>query len=172
VDAPRLYSLLCFEACSEELARVLDDARCSFFDTEGRFQLARPEVISGQRDEVGSFARAVLEHPGAGGSSTTIDLTAGRVPGSSAELANPISLLHWLIAQRAAVDFHPTVNAYIGSSDPDDILPFLPFHPAPGQGGEGDSSVVVVRVPGFAHGGAPGGAQALRVGRTDLLLPS
>lgn len=172
MDAPRLYSLLCFEACSEELARVLADARCSFFDADGRFQLARPEVISGQRAEIGSFARAVLEHPGVGSSSTTIDLTAGRVPGSNAELANPISVLHWLIAQRAAVDFHPTVNAYIGSSDPDDILPFLPFHPAPGKGGDGDSSLVVVRVPGFAHGGAPGRAQALRVGTTDFLLPS
>jgi hypothetical protein len=171
VDAPRLYSLLCFELCSEELARVLVDARCSFFDTEGRFHLARPELISGQRADVGSFARAALEHPGRESSSTTIDLTVGRVPGSKAELANPISLLHWLIRQRVAVDFHPTVRAYLSSCDPDDILPFLPFHPALGKGGDGDSSLVVVGVPGFPDGGAPASAQSLRIGTAEFLLP-
>jgi hypothetical protein len=171
VDLPRRYSLLCFGVCSEELAQVLDDARCSFFDTEGRFHLVRPELISGQRAAVGSFASSALEHPGRESSSTTIDLTAGRVPGSKAELANPISLLHWLIAQRSAVDFHPTVRAYLSSCDPDDILPFLPFHPAPGKGGDGDSSLVVVRVRGIPAGGAPTGAQALRVGAVELLLP-
>jgi hypothetical protein len=172
VAAPRLYSLLCLETCSEELARVLSDAWCSFFDSEGRFHLSRPEVISGRRAEVGSFARSVLENPGVASASSTIDLTAGRVPGSRAEIANPIALLHWLIVQRAAVDFHPTVNAYIGSSDPDDILPFLPFHPAPGHGGEGDSLLVLVRVHGVEHVDAPGRSPALHLGTTDFLFPS
>lgn len=172
MDSPRLYSLLCFEHCSAELARVLDDARCSYFDTEGRFGLARPELLFGQRPEVGVFAASVLAHPGEGSSSTTIDLTAGRVPGSAAMLENPIALLHWLIAQRFAVDFHPTVNAYIGSSDPDDILPFLPFHPAAGKGGEGDSSLVAVRVPGYPAGATPRDLASLRLGTTDFVLPA
>jgi hypothetical protein len=68
------------------------------------------------------------------------------VPGTVAALANPIKLLHWLVLQPAAVDFHSTVNAYLGSSDPDDILPYLPFHPAAGEGGEGTSVVVAVRI--------------------------
>lgn len=172
MDTPRQYSLLALEICSPELARVLEDARCSFVDADGRFHLRRPEVISGRRSDVGDFARTLLEQPGAGSSSTTIDLTAGRVAGANAEIANPISLLHWLIAQRAAVDFHPTVNAYIGASDPDDILPFLPFHPASGEGGERAVSLVVARVLGTTGGTAPVRSGVLRIGGTDFSAPS
>jgi hypothetical protein len=172
VESPRLYSLLCLEVCSLELARVLTDARCSFFDTEGRFTLARPELLSGRSTEVGRFAAAVLQRPREAGSSSTIDLTAGRVRGSAAALTNPIALLHWLMAQSSAVDFHPSIRAYISSSDPDDILPFVPFHPAFGAGAEGDSALVVVRVPGYRDAAPRAGASSLRLGSTDFLLPS
>jgi len=159
VAAPRFFSLLCFERVSPELVRVLDDARCSFVAADGLFHLARPVETSGSSMEAASFALAALADPGPGSSTTQIDLGAGRDPGVEAALSNPIKLLHWLVAQAAAVDFHPTVNAYIGSSDPDDILPYLPFHPASGAGGEGSATLVAVRVRGFLRpdgSGVPG----------------
>lgn len=137
--------MLCFSATTDELAAVLDDAACSFMDSAGRFHLARPVVVSGSRKDVGAFCATILA--GAIDSSVRIDLGAGREPVQADALANPIKLLHWIIAQAAAVDFHPTVNAYIFSSDPDDILPFLPFHPALSRGGIGMAEVVAVRVP-------------------------
>jgi hypothetical protein len=158
MDPGRLVSMLCFSAVTDELASVLDAAACSFMDERGRFHLARPVVASGQRRDIGEFCGAVLARVGVGSSATRIDLGAGREPVEPGVLANPIKLLHWIITQAAAVDFHPTVNAYIFSSDPDDILPFLPFHPAPGRGGVGTADVVAVRLfisKGKATVGAP-----------------
>jgi hypothetical protein len=171
VAAPRYFSLLCFERVSPELVRVLNDARCSFLSTDGQFHLARPIEVSGSSKEAASFALSVLANPGQESSTTTIDLGAGRDPEVNAVLSNPIKLLHWLVAQAAAVDFHPTVNAYIGSSDPDDILPYLPFHPGNGEGGVGPSTLVAVRVRGFLRledSEAPG---SVTIGGLELWAP-
>jgi hypothetical protein len=146
VDTPRYVSLLVFERVSVELARVLVDARCSFVAADGQYHLAFSEEQPGTSVVAAQFAAALLLQPGPESSTSTIDLGADRAPGTVVALTNPIKLLHWLVVQPAAVDFHPTVNAYLGSSDPDDILPYLPFHPAPGEGGEGTSLVVAVRV--------------------------
>ena len=145
VQSTRRISLLCFERVSAELARVLVDAACSFVAVDGHYHLASMPAAWGVSPDATRLASAMLLAPGPGSSRTTIDLGAGRESGVPAELANPIKLLFWLVAQPAAVDFHPTVNAYIGSSDPDDILPYLPFHPAPGAGGHGSAVVVADR---------------------------
>jgi hypothetical protein len=145
VDPP-LLSLVVFERLPLELARVLVDAHCSFIAAEGQYYLAITKEPPGTSAVAAQLATAVLVEPGPESSTSTIDLGAGRVPGVAAGLGNPIELLHWLLAQPPAADFYPTVHAYLGSSDPDDILPYLPFHPAAGEGGEGTSLVVAVGV--------------------------
>jgi hypothetical protein len=146
VTTPAYVSLLVFERVSTELVRVLVDARCSFVAADGQYHFATAKERPGSSTQAAQLAEALLTQPGKESSASTIDLAAGRVPGTVAALANPIKLLHWLVLQPAAVDFHSTVNAYLGSSDPDDILPYLPFHPAAGEGGEGTSVVVAVRI--------------------------
>jgi hypothetical protein len=171
VDTPRYVSLLVFERVSAELARVLVDARCSFVAADGRYHFATSEEPPGASAAAALFAAAVLVRPGPRSSASTVDLGAGRTPRAGAALINPIKLLHWLVAQPAAVDFHPTVNAYLGSSDPDDILPYLPFHPAADEGGEGTSVVVAIRVRLAAadHGAELPGL--FRIGDFELQLP-
>jgi hypothetical protein len=147
MESNQSVSMLCFSATTDELAAVLDDAACSFMDADGRFHLARPVVVSGSRPDVGEFCASVLSSAIDRRDVARIDLGAGRDPVEADVLADPIKLLHWIISQAAAVDFHPTVNAYIFSSDPDDILPFLPFHPSIGKGGRGIAELVAVRLP-------------------------
>jgi hypothetical protein len=170
VDAPRL-SLLVFERVPVELGRVLRDARCSFVAADGQYYLAISKEPPGTSAAAAQFAAAALVYPGPESSTSTIDLASGRAPAVAAGLANPIEFLHWLVAQPAAADFHPTVNAYLGSSDPDDILPYLPFHPAPGEGGEGISLVVAVGVRhlAFDHGAELTGV--FKIAGLDLQLP-
>jgi hypothetical protein len=171
VSTSRYSSLLVFDRASAELARVLVDARCSFVSADGQYYFAMLKEPSGTSAEAARFATAVLVEPGAGSSSSTIDLGAGRVPGTVAALINPIQLLQWLVAQPAAVDFYPTLHAYLGSSDPDDILPYLPFHPAIGNGSEGTSAVVAVRV---RHACADHGSEVagrFRIAGVELQLP-
>jgi hypothetical protein len=172
VDTPRYVSLLVFERVSVELARVLVDARCSFAAADGQYHFATSEEQPGTSVEAAELAATLLLHPGPHSSTATIDLGAGRAPGTVVALGDPIKLLHWLVEQPAGVDFHPTVNAYLGSSDPDDILPYLPFHPAPGEGGEGTSLVAAVRVRHVAadHGSELPGL--FRVAGLDLQLLS
>ena len=171
VDTAHLVSLLCFERVSDELARVLIDARCSFVAADGQYYFAISEKSQGTSAAAAQLAAMVLAAPARGSSTSTIDLRAGREPGVGAALTNPINLLHWLHAQAAGVDFHPTVNAYLSSCDPDDILPFLPFHPAPGEGGEGTSVVIAVRVLHLVddHGSEVPGH--FTVGGLELQLP-
>lgn len=138
--------MLCFSALSEELVDVLVDTRCSFLERSGRFHLARPDDVSGRSREAAAFCQILLDGPFAREQFCEIDLRAGRVPVADGVLANPIQLLHWLIGQDTAVDFHPTVNAYIFSSDPDDILPFLPFHAALARGGDEIATVLSIRL--------------------------
>ena len=138
--------MLCFSATSDELVDVLIDARCSFLDLAGRFHLVRKDFVDGRSVQVSEFCRILLDGPFDRGQYAEIDLRAGRVPVADGVLANPIELLHWLVTQNAAVDFHPSVNAYIFSSDPDDILPFLPFHAAAGRGGDEVATVLALRL--------------------------
>jgi hypothetical protein len=171
VTTPAYVSLLVFERVSTELVRVLVDARCSFVAADGQYHFATSKAPPGTSTEAAQLAAALLTQPGRDSSASRIDLTAGRVPGTVAALSNPIRLLHWLELQPAAVDFHPTVNAYLGSSDPDDILPYLPFHPATGEGSEGNSVVVAVRVRSAAadHGSEEAGL--FRIAGFELQLP-
>lgn len=164
-------SLLVFERVSAELARVLVDSRCSFVAADGQYHFATSEEPPGPSTEAAQLAAALLTQPGRDSSASTLDLAAGRVSVTVAALSDPIKLLHWLVLQPAAVDFHPTVNAYLGSSDPDDILPHLPFHPAAGEGGEGTSLVVAVRVRIAAadHGSEEAGL--FRIAGFELQLP-
>lgn len=164
--------MLCFSATSDELCDVLTDARCSFMDQQGRFHLARPEALSGRSEAAAEFCKVVMERATDEGGVTEIDLGAGRTPVSDGVLANPIKLLFWLITQGAAVDFHPSVNAYIFSSDPDDILPFLPFHPAPGKGAKEIATVLALRLPIRPAGSGPAGELSVVVGGFELSLPS
>jgi hypothetical protein len=171
VSSPCYVSLLVLERLPVELARVLVDARCSSVSADGQYYLAMSKEPSGTSAVAAQFAAAVLVQPGPKSSTSTIDLGAGRVPGIAAGLANPIELLHWLVAQPASVDFYPTVHAYLGSSDPDDILPYLPFHPAAGEGGEGTSSVVAVRVRKIAADHGSELADVFKIADLDLQLP-
>jgi hypothetical protein len=170
VTTPAYVSLLVFERVSVEVVRVLVDARCSFVAADGQYHFATSELPPGTSTSAAQLAAALLGQPGRESSASTIDLAAGRVPGTVAALSNPIKLLHWLVLQPAAVDFHPTVNAYLGSSDPDDILPYLPFHPAAGEGGDGTAVVVAVRVSCVAadHGTEAG---VFRIAGFELQLP-
>ena len=132
------------------------------------------ELLVGTSAAAAQFAAAVLAEPGPASSTSTIDLRAGREPGARAALTNPINLLHWLHAQAAGVDFHPTVNAYLGSCDPDDILPFLPFHPAPGEGAP--KGFVDHRSCGFLFFASPrdrgsGDTGHFTIGGLELQLP-
>jgi len=171
VTTPAYVSLLAFERVSTELVRVLVDARCSFVAADGQYRFATSEEPPGTSPEAAQLAARLLTQPGRASSASTIDLAAGRVPGTVAALSNPIELLHWLVLQPAAVDFHHTVNAYLGSSDPDDILPYLPFHPATGEGGEGTSVVVAVRVRSAAADHRSEAAGVFRIAGFELQLP-
>lgn len=165
-------SMLCFSESSDEIAAVLDDAGCSFMDRLGRFHLAHPSAASGQRDDVGVFCAEVMDRARGDVAVGRIDLGAGREPVAPGVLVNPIELLHWIITQAAAVDFHPTVNAYIFSCDPDDILPFLPFHPAPGRGGEGVADVLAVRLWRTGASATPLSPGSIQIERHSFLLAS
>ena len=136
-------SVVVLELATPEYRRVLDDARCSYLEASGaasvlvggmRHELVPAELLAGAASQALAAARGDPGRPRALldlRPRTPGDRRAG-VPGDLREvgfLADPIEMLWWLMGVHEARHVHSTLNAYLYSSDPDDILPFLPYHP-------------------------------------------
>jgi hypothetical protein len=143
--------LVIFEQITGEVAGVLRDVGCGYADGAGALYLPEergatgdpalvlppppPERIAASvrwaiseqmADREGHFATLDLY---CGGRDRLAERDLGRLPRApDALLDNPIGLLGWLATLSVTRRVHPQLLTYLACSDPDEILPFLPWH--------------------------------------------
>jgi hypothetical protein len=143
--------LVLFERVTAEIAQVLRAVGCGYADGAGVLHLPkRPgpatelaPATEPAPDRVAESVRWAIGEQVAddSGRFALIDLyCGGRDPLAARDLSglarppeqlivNPIGLLGWLATLSVTRRAHSAMLAYLLASDPDEILPFLPWHP-------------------------------------------
>jgi len=172
----RPEAVVLFERLTGEVAATLRDVGCAYADATGlRWLPGRPAMApeGGSDRAVGEAIDAVLADPR--GRFALLDLRCGgadRLSGRSLAglgraperlIDDPIGLVDWLSHLHETRTHHSSLRTYLACSDPDEILPYLPYHPkGPDVSLEGltvrDATIVVAVEAVLTDGAASGGA--------------